>query len=39
MTYWYPGVVEAIARVRARFGAVPVVLGGVYATLCTDHAR
>ncbi len=39
MTYWYPGVVEAIRRVRARFGAVPVALGGVYASLCPDHAR
>ncbi len=39
MTYWYPGVVEAIGRVRDRFGAVPVVLGGVYATLCSEHAR
>jgi radical SAM superfamily enzyme YgiQ (UPF0313 family) len=39
MTYWYPGVFEVVRRVRARFGAVPVVLGGVYATLCPDHAR
>jgi radical SAM superfamily enzyme YgiQ (UPF0313 family) len=39
MTYWYPGVVEAVRRVRARFGAVPVALGGVYATLCPEHAR
>ena len=39
MTYWYPGVFEAIRRIRARFGGVPVVLGGVYATLCPDHAR
>lgn len=39
MTYWYPGVVEAIRRVRSRFGMVPVALGGVYATLCPDHAR
>ncbi len=39
MTYWYPGVVEAIRRVRARFGDVPVGLGGIYATLCPDHAR
>jgi radical SAM superfamily enzyme YgiQ (UPF0313 family) len=39
MTYWYPGVVEAIAQVRERFGGLPVALGGVYATLCTDHAR
>jgi radical SAM superfamily enzyme YgiQ (UPF0313 family) len=39
MTYWYPGVFEAIAAVRGRFPAAPVLLGGVYATLCTEHAR
>jgi radical SAM superfamily enzyme YgiQ (UPF0313 family) len=39
MTYWYPGVTEVIRRVRARFGAVPVAVGGVYATLCSEHAR
>ena len=39
MTYWYPGVSAAIERVRARFGTVPVMLGGIYATLCPDHAR
>jgi hypothetical protein len=39
MTYWYPGVIEAIRRVRARWAGVPVALGGVYATLCPDHAR
>jgi len=39
MTYWYPGVIEAIRRVRRRYGSVPVALGGVYATLCTEHAR
>ena len=39
MTYWYPGVAEAIRRVRARFGGVPVAVGGVYASLCPDHAR
>jgi radical SAM superfamily enzyme YgiQ (UPF0313 family) len=39
MTYWYPGAFEAIKRVKARFPDVPVVLGGVYATLCYDHAR
>lgn len=38
MTYWYPGAFEAIKRVKARFPDVPVVLGGVYATLCPDHA-
>ena len=39
MTYWYPGVRTVVDLVRRRFGAVPVVLGGVYATLCPDHAR
>jgi pyruvate-formate lyase-activating enzyme len=39
MTYWYPGVAEAIRRTKARFGAVPVAVGGIYATLCPDHAR
>jgi radical SAM superfamily enzyme YgiQ (UPF0313 family) len=38
MTYWYPGPFEAIKRAKARFPDVPVVLGGVYATLCQDHA-
>jgi radical SAM superfamily enzyme YgiQ (UPF0313 family) len=38
MTYWYPGVVEAIQAVRARFPHVPIALGGTYATLCPDHA-
>ena len=39
MTYWYPGPFEAIRRVKARWPGVPVALGGVYATLCADHAR
>jgi radical SAM superfamily enzyme YgiQ (UPF0313 family) len=39
MTYWYPGVQAAVDAVRRRFGAVPVILGGVYATLCPAHAR
>jgi len=39
MTYWYPGPFEAIRRVKARWPGVPVALGGVYATLCSDHAR
>jgi radical SAM superfamily enzyme YgiQ (UPF0313 family) len=39
MTYWYPGVVEAIHKVRRLYPRVPVILGGIYATLCTAHAR
>lgn len=39
MTYWYPGVVEVVRRVRMRFGMVPAAVGGVYATLCPEHAH
>lgn len=39
MTYWYPGVQAVIELVRRRFGGVPVILGGIYASLCPGHAR
>ena len=39
MTYWYPGVTAAIALVKEHFPGVPVILGGIYASLCPDHAR
>ena len=39
MTYWYPGVFDVISMVKDIFPDVPVVLGGIYATLCPDHAR
>ncbi|UCC65890.1 MAG: B12-binding domain-containing radical SAM protein [Deltaproteobacteria bacterium] len=38
MTYWYLGVQEVIKVVKEVFPAVPVILGGIYATLCADHA-
>ena len=38
MTYWYPGVQETITVLKAVFPDVPVVLGGIYATLCHRHA-
>jgi radical SAM superfamily enzyme YgiQ (UPF0313 family) len=38
MTYWYPGVFEVIRITKQKFPAVPVVLGGIYATLCPEHA-
>jgi hypothetical protein len=38
MTYWYPGLQETIGILKKTFSA-PVWLGGIYATLCTDHAR
>ncbi|MBI9084649.1 MAG: B12-binding domain-containing radical SAM protein [Desulfobacterales bacterium] len=38
MTYWYPGVAETIAVIRRAFPRAPILLGGIYATLCPDHA-
>lgn len=38
MTYWYPGAIALIKVVREMLPEVPVVLGGIYATLCYDHA-
>lgn len=38
MTYWYPGVFEAIQTISEILPGVPIVLGGHYATLCRDHA-
>ena len=39
MTYWYPGVQLVVELIRKKFGQVPVVLGGIYATLLPEHAR
>jgi radical SAM superfamily enzyme YgiQ (UPF0313 family) len=39
MTYWYPGLFRVIEMARQFFRGVPIVLGGIYATLCVDHAR
>lgn len=39
MTYWYPGVIETIRMVKEVHPSTPVILGGIYARLCTDHAR
>ncbi len=39
MTYWYPGVRETIGHLREAFPDAPIVLGGIYARLWTDHAR
>lgn len=38
MTYWYPGVFRAIEITRKVFSDIPIILGGVYATLCFEHA-
>jgi len=39
MTYWAPGVRETITAIRSIHPEVPVVLGGIYAGLCLDHAE
>ncbi|MDY7035508.1 MAG: cobalamin-dependent protein [Thermodesulfobacteriota bacterium] len=38
MTYWYPGVRDAISLAKEIHPNVPVILGGIYARLCTQHA-
>ena len=38
MTYWYPGVRKAVSLVKKVHPGVPVILGGIYAMLCPDHA-
>jgi hypothetical protein len=38
MTYWYPGVREVIRLAKDIHPGVPVILGGIYARLCREHA-
>ena len=38
MTYWYPGVQEVIRMARTIHPGTPVILGGIYARLCREHA-
>ncbi|MBI4652264.1 radical SAM protein, partial [Candidatus Desantisbacteria bacterium] len=38
MTYWYPGVFHAISILKKQFPLTPVILGGIYASLCFTHA-
>ena len=39
MTYWYPGVAEAIADIRKAWPKAKIILGGNYVTLCSNHAE
>ncbi len=39
MTYWASGVQETIDRVKKIYPDVPLVLGGIYASLCFEHAK
>lgn len=38
MTYWYPGALDILDIAAELWPGVPTILGGAYATLCTDHA-
>lgn len=38
MTYWYPGAFKAIEIIKNIFSDIPIILGGVYAALCFEHA-
>lgn len=39
MTYWYPGIQIVVERLRKNLGNVPIVIGGIYATLLPEHAK
>ncbi len=39
MTYWYPGPRRVIELCREHFPGVPILLGGIYASLMPDHAQ
>lgn len=39
MTFWIEGLQATIAELQRCFPEVPIAIGGVYATLCPDHAR
>ena len=39
MTYWYPGLQEVISIINEFWQDLPIIVGGVYASLCADFAR
>jgi radical SAM superfamily enzyme YgiQ (UPF0313 family) len=39
MTYWYPGLFKVIEITKKFFKNIPIILGGIYATLCHEHAE
>jgi len=38
MTYWYPALFDTIKMIKEIYPQIPVITGGVYASLCFDHA-
>ncbi len=39
MTYWYLGVFEVIRILKEKYPRTKIILGGIYATLCREHAE
>ncbi len=39
MTYWYPAVFQLIEIIKKLFKRTPIILGGIYANLCYEHAQ
>jgi radical SAM superfamily enzyme YgiQ (UPF0313 family) len=39
MTYWYPGVFKLVEITKRFFQGIPIILGGIYAALCYEHAK
>ena len=39
MTYWYPGVQKTVDILKDEFPNVPLIQGGIYVTLCPEHAH
>ena len=38
MTYWYPALDDLLMILNRVFAGTPIVLGGIYSSLCSDHA-
>lgn len=39
MTYWYLGTLEVVRVIRETYPTSKIVVGGIYPTLCEEHAR
>jgi radical SAM superfamily enzyme YgiQ (UPF0313 family) len=39
MTYWYPGPSQIVKIVREIYPDIPIILGGIYASLLPEHAK
>ena len=39
MTFWYPGTIHTIRSVKKVYPHLPIVVGGIYPTLCYEHAK